>query len=106
MTRDGKVHEMEFARGVATGPIKMHKAPSGSSKGTKIRFWPDATIFKTTVDFDFDRLATRFDELAYLNAGVTLRFPKSKYKWILIGIMDIFINKRYNINVHFVMNIW
>jgi DNA gyrase/topoisomerase IV subunit B len=41
--------------------------------GTTVTFKPDPEIFKTTLDFDFDRVAARMDELAYLNAGVSLR---------------------------------
>lgn len=43
------------------------------STGTTVTFKPDAEIFKTTLEFDFDRVASRMDELAYLNAGVSLK---------------------------------
>ena len=36
-------------------------------------FKPDAEIFRTTTEFEYDRLATRLDELAYLNPSLTLR---------------------------------
>ena len=40
--------------------------------GTRITFLPDSTIFETT-QFDYDTLAHRLRELAFLNAGVTIR---------------------------------
>jgi len=43
------------------------------SSGTRVLFKPDAEIFRTTTEFEFDRLATRLDELAYLNPSLTLR---------------------------------
>ena len=42
-------------------------------RGTRVVFRPDPEIFKTTTDFEFDKLAGRLDELAYLNAGLTLK---------------------------------
>lgn len=44
-----------------------------------VRFKPDPEIFKTTLEFDFDRVASRMDELAYLNAGVSLRLVDRRY---------------------------
>eukprot|EP01041_Mallomonas_annulata_P003474 gene3474-6916_t len=73
VVRNGRLHQMDFERGVSQSPLKVTPAPEGAVRGTTVRFTPDPTIFKTTVDFDFDRLANRIDELAYLNAGVTLR---------------------------------
>jgi len=50
------------------------------SRGTVIRFKPDPTIFKfDSLEFDFDKLARRMDELAYLNAGLCLRYGNSLY---------------------------
>ncbi|MGA2161941.1 MAG: DNA topoisomerase subunit B [Methanoregula sp.] len=45
--------------------------------GTKITFRPDATIFET-VTFDYDTLATRLRELAFLNAGLTIRITDER----------------------------
>jgi DNA gyrase subunit B len=45
--------------------------------GTVIRFVPDATIFETTV-FDYDVLAHRLRELAFLNAGVTIKISDER----------------------------
>src|SRR6185312_11586502 len=40
--------------------------------GTSITFWPDAGIFTETVDFDYDTLRTRFQQMAFLNKGLRI----------------------------------
>ena len=42
-------------------------------RGTRVTFRPDPQIFKSTVEFDFDKVALRMDELAYLNAGLSIQ---------------------------------
>lgn len=70
--REGKVHKQRYERGNPAGPLKTEK---GSSRtGTEVRFKPDETIFTHTVEFDYDTLARRLRELAYLNAGVDIIF--------------------------------
>lgn len=73
--RDGKVHHMRFQRGDAAGPITSN----GNSKqtGTSITFMPDRQIFETVV-WDFQVLARRFRELAYLNQGLEIVFTDSR----------------------------
>ncbi len=70
--RDGRVYKMDFARGYATdGKLQdLGLAPAGQT-GTTIRFMPDAEIFGTH-KFDYEKLATRFQQIAYLNRGLTL----------------------------------
>lgn len=71
--RDGKVHSISFERGATTK--KLHvigELPEGSKTGTLVTFFPDSTIFTTSTDFKFDRLATRLRELAFLNAGLEI----------------------------------
>ena len=109
--REGKLHQLSFARGRTLGPLEVtpltlnghepngHDASAAATTteavtevenpgtneamqsvegwaqeetGTTLTFKPDSDIFRTTTDFDFDRLATRLDELAYLNANLTL----------------------------------
>ena len=64
--RDGVRHVLEFARGRSTGPIQQ--AGDCSDHGATIAFLPDEQIFGH-VAFDFDTLAQRFKEMAYLNPG-------------------------------------
>ena len=70
--RDGKVHKMEFSRGITTAKMKI----IGETKrtGTKIAFSPDPEIFLTTRDFKFELLAKRLRELAFLNPGIKITF--------------------------------
>ena len=49
----------------------VDKVPAGVT-GTKITFFPDATIFTDTTEFKFDRLSKRLRELAFLNPGLTI----------------------------------
>ncbi len=68
--REGYTWEQEYARGVPKSPLaKAGKA--GKKTGTKITFKPDVTIMDAT-KFNFDTLATRLRELAFLNKGLTI----------------------------------
>jgi len=73
--RDGKIHTIAFDRGKVARPLHVvgEVDPANPRKtGTRVTFKPDGDIFEG-VDFDFDRVATRLRELAYLNPGVTIR---------------------------------
>jgi DNA gyrase subunit B len=65
--RDGHTWEMDFGCGLPTSELRQ----SGTSKrrGTKVHFLPDKTIFSTT-EFNYDTLAQRLRELAFLNKGL------------------------------------
>jgi DNA gyrase subunit B len=68
--RDGYTWEQEYKKGVPTAPL----ARAGTAKkktGTKITFKPDATIM-TALEFNYDTLAQRLRELAFLNKGLTI----------------------------------
>jgi DNA gyrase subunit B len=68
--RDGYTWEQEYHRGVPKAPLaKAGKA--GKKTGTKITFKPDATIMDV-VEFNYDTLAQRLRELAFLNKGLTI----------------------------------
>jgi len=60
----GKVHHMEFARGVPKGPVKV--VGKTDHTGTIVRFWPDPQIFPDT-KFDREIIQHRLREMAYLN---------------------------------------
>lgn len=69
--KNGKIYQMEFSRGK---PVTLLEVVGESTKrGTKVSFWPDETIMTATV-FDYDILAKRFRELAFLNKGISLHF--------------------------------
>jgi DNA gyrase subunit B len=66
---DGKVYAQEYACGRPLMPVTVVGEAPGH--GTKITFQPDATIFET-LDFNFDTLAQRFREQAYLTGRVKI----------------------------------
>ena len=67
--RDGKVYMQEYAYGKPTSEVKV--IGKSNDHGTMVLFHPDDKIFQTT-EYQFDILATRLRDLAYLNAGVHL----------------------------------
>ncbi|MSQ10177.1 MAG: DNA topoisomerase IV subunit B, partial [Dehalococcoidia bacterium] len=70
VSRNGKVYRQEYARGKPQGDLKV--VGESTNTGTMVTFFPDAEIFKDA-EMDAEILLTRFREMAYLNAGLTLR---------------------------------
>ena len=76
--RNGRVHEQVYLRGVADGDLKV--LGETDSKGTKVTFWPDDEIFhdfnedneRLKIYFEWDVLATRLREMAFLNKGLCI----------------------------------
>ncbi|MFN8170888.1 MAG: DNA topoisomerase (ATP-hydrolyzing) subunit B [Candidatus Nanopelagicales bacterium] len=66
---DGHVYRQSYVRGVPTAPLA--KGEPVSDTGTSVTFWADGDIFETT-HYDFTTLARRFQEMAFLNKGLTL----------------------------------
>ncbi len=75
--RGGQEHYMDFARGITTTKLKATKKVPKNDTGTKVWFSPDPTIF-TDLVYDYDILATRLRELAFLNKGVTISFTDER----------------------------
>jgi DNA gyrase subunit B len=71
--RDGKTHTQSFEKGFAVSEIEVLSSQENRT-GTMITFSPDPEIFKESIEFDFDTLANRLRELAYLNAGIQISF--------------------------------
>src|SRR5690349_21980781 len=69
--RDGFTWQQEYACGIPKIPLKK-SGKAGKKTGTKVTFKPDATIMDATV-FNYDTLAQRLRELAFLNKGLTIR---------------------------------
>lgn len=69
--RDGKIYFQEYQRGIPKAPVKQIGTYKSETTGTKVTFKPDKEIFKTT-KFNFDTVAERLRELAYLNKNVTM----------------------------------
>ncbi|MBF4502140.1 DNA topoisomerase (ATP-hydrolyzing) subunit B [Savagea sp. SN6] len=68
--RDGKVHEIRFERGLVTKELEV--VGETTKTGTSIRFKADPEIFKETTEYEYDVLALRLKELAYLNRGLRI----------------------------------
>ena len=67
--RDGKHYMQEYEKGKPLYPVKV--VGDTDYRGTKVTFTPDETFFYETV-YDYNILADRLKELAYLNKGITL----------------------------------
>lgn len=67
--REGKIFEQEYNIGVPQYPVR--EIGVSEKTGTKVRFWPDHTIFTATV-YKKETLEGRLRELAYLNRGIRI----------------------------------
>ncbi|PPF73160.1 DNA topoisomerase (ATP-hydrolyzing) subunit B [Rathayibacter sp. AY1E6] len=67
--RQGAVYRMSFTDGVPDAPLE--KGESSDETGTTITFWPNAGIFET-VEFDYETLRARFQQMAFLNKGLRI----------------------------------
>lgn len=93
--RDKKVYYQSFSTGVSDWDIKV----IGDSKttGTIIKFYPDASIFKITTDFDFKVILARMRQQAYLTKGIKLhlideRDEVKNYKFYFEGGIKSYVN--------------
>ncbi|MFQ3637806.1 MAG: DNA topoisomerase (ATP-hydrolyzing) subunit B, partial [Cyanobacteriota bacterium] len=75
--RDKKVHKMRFERGLTKGEMDIQPYEEDRT-GTSVTFMPDIAIFTTGIEFDYNTLAGRLRELAYLNAGVEITFTDNR----------------------------
>jgi DNA gyrase subunit B len=67
--RDGKVYQIEFADGAATGPLRV--TGTSEKRGTEVHFLASRGVFGV-VDYHYDILARRLRELSFLNNGVRI----------------------------------
>jgi len=96
--KDGKIHQMRFSQGKTTS--KLSVIGQTKKSGTKISFRPDPEIFTETRTFQYDILAKRLRELAFLNPGVSItlddeRSNKSEHFQFNDGISEYirFLNR-------------
>jgi len=75
--RSGNIHTQRFERGISIGELAS-QPDTETRTGTSISFMPDTQIFTTGIEFDYDTLARRLRELAYLNAGVKITFTDGR----------------------------
>ena len=67
--RGGKIYQQEYEKGKPLYPVKV--IGDTDKRGTRQQFWPDPTIFTTTL-YKWDIIASRMRELAFLNAGIKI----------------------------------
>lgn len=69
--KNGKIYELEFSKGKVSNPLTI--VGETTKRGTRLTFWPDKTIMNVS-EFDYDILANRLRELAFLNKGINIYF--------------------------------
>ncbi|WSI35686.1 DNA topoisomerase (ATP-hydrolyzing) subunit B [Streptomyces sp. NBC_01341] len=72
---DGYRWTQDYKLGVPTAPLAKHEATDES--GTSVTFWADGDIFETT-EYSFETLSRRFQEMAFLNKGLTLKLTDER----------------------------
>ena len=81
--KDGKIYTQSYKIGVPDGDV-IDTGEKSKKHGTIVRFWPDTTMFTTTV-FDYDTIRTRLRQQAYLTKGITItlvnEFANSHYRF-------------------------
>ena len=75
--RNGKIYQQEYSCGHPLYSVK--EVGTTDITGTRQQFWPDDAIFTETV-YNYDILATRMRELAYLNAGIKISLTDLRVK--------------------------
>ena len=75
INREGKKYYQEFEKGIPVGVLE--EVGTTNRAGTTVEFFPDDTIFEVT-EFNYDTLAKRFKELAYLNPKITIHFKDNR----------------------------
>jgi len=73
--RQGNVWTQEYDHGVPKAPLK--KGAATEETGTTITFWPNSEIFDT-IEFDYETLRTRFQQMAFLNKGLSISLDEQR----------------------------
>jgi DNA gyrase subunit B len=76
--RDGRLYRQEYAQGAPQGELKV--VGKSTENGTSITFYPDPTIFKETVDFDYKWIVNYIRHQAYLTKGIYIAVRDEKTK--------------------------
>ena len=99
--REGFLWKQEYQKGITASSLEQIE--ESKTTGTHITFWPDKTIFDN-VDFNFEILAHRLRELAFLNKGILIsirdnrseRFQEFKYEGGIAAFIE-HINENKNV---------
>ena len=73
--RDGKIHQQSYSKGIPQTEVEI--LGETEITGTIIKFKPDTTIF-TVEEYNYDTLAARMRELAFLNKGITITLTDNR----------------------------
>ncbi len=76
--REGKVFEQEYHRGVPQYPVRV--IGESERRGTTVHFKPDHEIFILTQEYNYETIASRLRELAFLNPGIKLNLKDFREK--------------------------
>ncbi len=68
--RDGKIYTQEYQKGIPVTELKT--LGETTERGTEVHFYPDEEIFSETLVYQYDILAKRIRELAFLNKGIKI----------------------------------
>jgi DNA gyrase subunit B len=79
ITRDGKVHEIEFGHGVAKAPLKVVGDAPKDKRGTEVSFLPSPETFHNVLEFNAGTLERRLRELAFLNSGAKIVLTDARH---------------------------
>ena len=74
--KDGKIYYQEYRRGHVVDDLKI--IGETERHGTTVHFVPDPEIFTETTEYNFDKLATRIRELAFLNRGLHISIEDTR----------------------------
>ncbi|GHE49019.1 DNA gyrase subunit B [Streptomyces longispororuber] len=72
---DGYRWTQDYKSGAPTAPLERHEATEET--GTSVTFWADGDIFETT-EYSFETLSRRFQEMAFLNKGLTIKLTDER----------------------------
>ncbi len=75
--RDGKIYQQKYSQGKALGNVE--EIDTSEITGTEVFFQPDESIFNELV-YNYDTLAARLRELAFLNKGITITLTDERVK--------------------------
>ena len=75
--RDGKIYQQKYSQGKALGNVE--EIGASEITGTEVFFQPDESIFNELV-YNYDTLAARLRELAFLNKGITITLTDERVK--------------------------
>jgi len=77
--RDEQVYLQRYEKGIVQGELKAQPNQDDFKRtGTSVHFLPDNTIFTETTVFEYEVVARRLKELAYLNAGIRITFTDNR----------------------------